>query len=76
MVVVLPRARDGLPAVQAALDADTLGHPRGGDHDRDGGTTSEPASTEFRADHPFLFAIVDRVTGSVLFLGKVEDPSP
>ena len=29
---------------------------------------------EFRADHPFLFLIQDRVTGCILFLGKVNDP--
>lgn len=32
-------------------------------------------SIEFRADHFFLFAIVDRPTGLVLFLGRVEDPT-
>jgi serpin B len=29
---------------------------------------------EFRADHPFLFAIVHRPTSGVLFLGRVADP--
>ena len=29
----------------------------------------------FRADHPFLFLIWDRLTRSVLFLGRVTDPS-
>ena len=29
----------------------------------------------FRADHPFLFMIVDRPTGSVLFMGRLVDPS-
>jgi serpin B len=30
---------------------------------------------EFTADHPFLYVIRDDVTGSVLFLGKIEDPT-
>lgn len=29
----------------------------------------------FRADHPFLFLIVEQQTGSILFLGRVGDPS-
>jgi serpin B len=30
---------------------------------------------EFRADHPFIFAIYDTDTGTLLFLGRVTDPS-
>jgi serpin B len=29
----------------------------------------------FRADHPFLFAIRDRGSGAVLFLGRTTDPT-
>jgi serpin B len=36
----------------------------------------EPSKREeFHADHPFLIAIVDNRAGSVLFLGRVLDPT-
>lgn len=34
----------------------------------------EPERPRFYADHPFLFALVDQRTGSILFLGRVADP--
>lgn len=33
-----------------------------------------PTPRYFKADHPFLFLIRDRKTGSVLFLGRMENP--
>ena len=40
------------------------------------GTTSVPKDPfEFVADRPFLFAIRDRPTGTVLFLGRAVDPA-
>ena len=37
--------------------------------------TSAPTEIfEFRADRPFMYAIYDRLTGSVLFLGRVMNP--
>src|SRR5262249_25056998 len=39
------------------------------------GVRSAPAMPKtFKADHPFLFLIRDHKTGSVLFLGRVENP--
>jgi len=35
----------------------------------------EPEIPVFRADHPFLFLIVDDETGCILFLGRVSDPN-
>lgn len=33
---------------------------------------NEPSVTEFRVDHPFVFAIREKDTGSIVFIGKVE----
>jgi serpin B len=38
-----------------------------------GGVTSAPVP--FLVDHSFAFAIFDNVTGSILFLGRVQDPT-
>lgn len=36
----------------------------------------EEPPIEFRADHPFLYAIVEKSTGTILFMGRVVDPKP
>lgn len=40
-----------------------------------GGGVSDLSLAQFSANRPFLFAIYDHVTGSVLFLGRVVDPT-
>ena len=40
----------------------------------EGGGMPAP-SVPFNADHPFLFFIVDKPSGLVLFMGRVADPS-
>ena len=40
-----------------------------------GAASAEPAIT-FRVDHPFVCAIRDNATGTLLFAGVIRDPSP
>ena len=38
------------------------------------GRTSVPQPATFRADRPFVFAIRDRASGALLFVGRVASP--
>lgn len=40
-----------------------------------GVTSVGPTTNIFRVDHPFVFAIREKDTGAILFVGKVMDPS-
>ncbi|HNX56385.1 MAG TPA: serpin family protein [Prolixibacteraceae bacterium] len=40
-----------------------------------GTTSAGPETNVFRADHPFVFLIREKDTNSILFIGKVTDPS-
>jgi serine protease inhibitor len=40
-----------------------------------GGVMVDSAPPEFRVDRPFLFVIRERLTGAILFLGVVNDPT-
>jgi serpin B len=55
---------EGTEAAAATAVVMTLGY-----------STIGPRPPVFNADHPFLFLIRDRLTGSVLFIGRVMDPS-
>lgn len=39
------------------------------------GAGMPPKSVPFKADHPFLFFVVNKSSGAVLFMGRVSDPS-
>ena len=39
-----------------------------------GGGGAPPKPTEFRADHPFMFLIVDRTSQLLLFMGRFNEP--
>lgn len=38
-------------------------------------TTGVPTTKTFLADHPFIFLIMDKQTGNILFMGRVVDPT-
>ncbi|HEY4633982.1 MAG TPA: serpin family protein [Candidatus Limnocylindrales bacterium] len=61
---------------QANIDVDEMGTEAAAATAVVMGTTSAPAEpVSLRVDRPFLFALRDLPTGTVLFLGRVADPS-
>ena len=55
----------GTEAAAATAVGVTLGSP----------PNAGPLPVVFRADHPFVFAIRDRQSGTILFLGRMMDPT-
>ena len=41
----------------------------------DTGTTDEDEPVEIKVDRPFIYAIIEHESGTVLFLGREMDPS-
>jgi serpin B len=35
----------------------------------------DPPATDFIADHPFVYLLVDKTSGAILFIGRVTDPT-
>ena len=62
---------------QAFIDVDEVGTEAAAVTHAEVGKTGKPsvAPIPFHADHPFVFLILDRETESVLFLGRVTDPT-
>jgi serpin B len=40
-----------------------------------GVTSMPPASLVFKMDHPFIYIIREAITNSIIFMGRVSDPS-
>lgn len=60
---------------QAFLEVNEEGTTAGGATGIGIGITAVPIKKVFRADHPFIFLIKEKKSGSILFIGKVYDPT-